>query len=146
MDRETNQSNSDFRRSAYDKRDCVEQQKTFHLRVRLSRLHRCFQNGGILCSLDFCRCHSHRRRSSTRGTACCLGSATPTCRRLFSRTENHRHKTEKSKIAYYAGCIMPSPPSRFCAKSSYIWLESLKKQDCDLMTYLTQFQASNSAK
>ena len=56
-------------------------QTTSYQRVGLSRLRRCFQNGGILYHSGLChlhRRHSRRRSSSTQGTACCFGSATPT--------------------------------------------------------------------
>ena len=91
-------------------------QMNSHLRVGLSCLRGCSRNGGILCRSSFCRRHrrhSHRR-SCTRGTACCFGSATPTCRRMFLfrvlRAENHRYKIGQPKTAFYGSWATNGTP------------------------------------
>ena len=63
--------NQAFAEAQTTKQVASNQQTTSHLRVGLSRLRRCYRNGGVLCRSGFYRRRRSRHRSSsTRGTAC----------------------------------------------------------------------------
>ena len=72
-----------------------DKQTISHLRLglsRLSRLRRCFRNGGILCHSGFCRRRLRHHRSSARAT-------------LIASTRLHRFVSECS----YLGCTVDTP-------------------------------------